>query len=80
MIDLSNPEAITAADPGGMLADVLGSPAQLAAARAAALEHRNDLPADVSRIVYLGMGGSGISGDALAALAAGTSAIPVQVA
>jgi glucose/mannose-6-phosphate isomerase len=79
MIDLSDPAAILAADPGGMLADVLASAEQLERARGASLAMKKDLPTSAERIVYLGMGGSGISGDALVALAANTSLAPITV-
>lgn len=79
MIDLADPAALAAADPGGMLADVLASADQLARAREAALEVSPSLPSDAQHLVYLGMGGSGIAGDALQALAASTSQVPVTV-
>lgn len=79
MIDLKNPTALAAADPGGMLRDVLGSAAQLRRARRSALDNAGALPTSTTRVVYLGMGGSGISGDALAALAAPVSPVPVEV-
>lgn len=79
MIDLRDEAALRAADPEGMLADVLGSPSQLQLARADAVARREDLPGAADRIVYLGMGGSGIAGDALKALAAPTAAMPIEV-
>lgn len=62
-----------------MLAAVLASATQLRLARAAAMAARADLPTEASRVVYLGMGGSGIAGDALAALASTTSPAPIRV-
>ena len=79
MIDLRDDAALRAADPSGMLSDVLGTPTQLQIARADALARKADLPTRASRIVYLGMGGSGIAGDALKALAAPSAPIPIEV-
>lgn len=79
MIDLADAGAVKAADPGGMLADVLDSAGQFERARASAVGMRKDLPTRAERIVYLGMGGSGIAGDALVALAADTSPAPIVV-
>ena len=79
MIDLRDAAALRAADPSGMLTDVLGTPAQLQTARADALARKAELPTRASRIVYLGMGGSGIAGDALKALAAPSAPMPVEV-
>jgi glucose/mannose-6-phosphate isomerase len=79
VIDLSDQAALKAADPQGMLADVLASADQLEAARAQSLQTRSSLPTQASRIVYLGMGGSGIAGDALKALAATSANVPVEV-
>ena len=80
MIDLDDREALSRADPGGMLDAVTSLPAHCRdgyrAGRAAL-----DLPdADgVSSIVVVGMGGSAVAGDVLAALAAPRLRIPVQV-
>jgi len=70
-------------DSLGFLDAVGGLPEQLAAAHEAAGENirAEDLPAldDISNVVVLGMGGSGISGDVLAAVSTGTMPVPVTV-
>jgi glucose/mannose-6-phosphate isomerase len=75
-VDLDDPRAVAAADPGGMLAELGGAGRQardaLAAAEAALLV--GPLP-DV--VVVCGMGGSGIAGDVLAARAFAASPVPV---
>ena len=78
---LDDPALVDAADPHGMLRHVAGSGAQVRAALAAAQE------ADLGRLrgaadrslVVLGMGGSGMSGDVLAAVAGSESPVPVHV-
>jgi glucose/mannose-6-phosphate isomerase len=80
VIDLDDRAALSRADPGGMLDAVTALPDQCRdgyrAGRAAL-----DLPdADgVASIVLVGMGGSAVAGDVLAALAAPRLRIPVQV-
>lgn len=74
---LDDAEQREAIDPEGALADVEGTPAQWRAA--AELDHVRLDPADTGAIVVLGMGGSGISGDVLAALAAPRLPVPVIV-
>lgn len=69
-------------DSLGFLDAVRGLPEQLAAAHEAAAElDAAAFPAadDIDNIVVLGMGGSGISGDVLAAVANGSLPIPVTV-
>jgi glucose/mannose-6-phosphate isomerase len=71
---LDDSRAIEAADPGGMLRQVASSAAQIRAARLAATEAGVDALAADGRpraVVIAGMGGSGISGDVLAAVAGG---------
>ncbi|WP_242903256.1 SIS domain-containing protein [Actinomadura terrae] len=68
---LEGAEEIEAADPGGMLRQVASSAAQVREARRAAAEAGVDGLAEDGRpraIVVAGMGGSGISGDVLAAV------------
>ncbi len=70
-------------DSLGFLDAVAGLPEQLVAAHAAAAQALSAevLPpaADIHNIVVLGMGGSGISGDVLAAVANGMLPVPVTV-
>ena len=70
-------------DSLGFLDAVAGLPEQLVAAhqRAGAALTSEALPAadDVRNIVVMGMGGSGIAGDVLAAVANGTLPVPVTV-
>jgi glucose/mannose-6-phosphate isomerase len=77
---LDEPADIEAADPGGMVREVAAAPALFRAAMTAAYE------ADLGRVsaegrpravVVTGMGGSGISGDVLAAVAGSASPVPV---
>lgn len=69
---------LTAQDPSGMLESVEGSAEQWRAGFAAA--RAMDLPPiDADAVCVCGMGGSGISGDVLAAIAATRSPIPVVV-
>jgi glucose/mannose-6-phosphate isomerase len=79
---LDDPDALEAADPQQMLRAVATSAAQVRAARTAAVEAGLDVLRDEGRpraIVVAGMGGSGIAGDVLLALAAATSPVPVVV-
>jgi glucose/mannose-6-phosphate isomerase len=73
---LDDPAELTRRDPGGMLGQVAGAGGQarvaLRAAQSAPLV--GPMP---EVVVVAGMGGSGIAGDVLAALAFGTSAVPV---
>ncbi len=70
-------------DSLGFLDAVAGLPEQLVAAHEAAARalSADNLPAaaDIRNIVVLGMGGSGISGDVLAAVANGMLPVPVTV-
>jgi glucose/mannose-6-phosphate isomerase len=69
-------------DSLGFVEAVRGLPEQLAAAHeAAAAAELSGLPAagDIDNVVVLGMGGSGIAGDVLAAAASGTVPVPVTV-
>lgn len=79
---LDDPEAIALADPGGMLPDVAGAPAQLRAASFTAAEVDTAGLLDGVRprsIVVVGMGGSAIAGDVLAAVAGAAAPVPVLV-
>lgn len=80
MIDLDDPAALRAADPGGMLDTVAGLGEQCRTAYANGLA-TNPLPeADgIASIVVCGMGGSAIAGDVLAAVAAPRLRIPVSI-
>jgi glucose/mannose-6-phosphate isomerase len=76
---LDDVAALEAGDPSGMLRDVATSGAQVRAARTAAAEAITSL-ADGDRpraVVVAGMGGSGISGDVLAAVAGIGSSVPL---
>jgi glucose/mannose-6-phosphate isomerase len=71
-----------AGDSTGFLDTVASLPEQLAAAREAAAElDLSSLPKveDVRNIVVLGMGGSGIAGEVMAAVANGSLPVPVTV-
>ncbi|CAN5260820.1 bifunctional phosphoglucose/phosphomannose isomerase [soil metagenome] len=74
---LDDEEQRDAVDPSGALGDVEATPRQWRSAR--------DLPAvradtdDADAVIVLGMGGSGISGDVLATLAADRLPVPVVV-
>ncbi|GAA2623532.1 bifunctional phosphoglucose/phosphomannose isomerase [Actinomadura fulvescens] len=77
---LDDPAAIEAADPGGMLRQVASSAAQIREAARAAVEAGIDRLAEDGRpraIVVTGMGGSGISGDVLAAVCGLGCAAPI---
>ncbi|TMR05581.1 SIS domain-containing protein [Actinomadura soli] len=77
---LDDAVAAEEADPGGMLRQVASSAAQVREARRAAAEAGIDRLAEDGRpraIVVAGMGGSGISGDVLAAVCGVGCAIPV---
>ena len=79
---LDDPEALAAGDPEQMLRAVATSGAQVRAARTAAVEAGVDALRDEGRpraVVVAGMGGSGIAGDVLLALATATSPVPVVV-
>jgi glucose/mannose-6-phosphate isomerase len=71
---LDDPGAIEAADPEGMLRQVASSAAQIREARRAAAEagvDRLSVDGRPRAVVVAGMGGSGISGDVLAAVGGG---------
>jgi glucose/mannose-6-phosphate isomerase len=75
-VDLDDPAALAAADPGGMLAQVASAGGQARAALAAA--ERAALAGSMpGAVVVAGMGGSGIAGDVLGALAFYRSPVPV---
>jgi glucose/mannose-6-phosphate isomerase len=75
-LDLDDPAALAAADPGGMLGQVASAADQARAALAAA--QRASLVGPEPRgVVVAGMGGSGIAGDVLGALAFYRSPVPV---
>ena len=79
---LDDPGALADGDPAGMLRVVAGSGAQLREAAGLAEEAGVRRVADEGRpraVVTLGMGGSGISGDVLAAVAGITCPVPVVV-
>jgi glucose/mannose-6-phosphate isomerase len=77
---LDSASALEAGDPGGMLPAVASAAAQVREAAALCAEagvarlSREDLPRSV---VVLGMGGSGIAGDVLAAVAGASCPVPV---
>lgn len=79
---LDDAAALSAADPAQMLRAVATSGAQIRRAQAAAAEAELDELTREGRpraLVVTGMGGSGIAGDVVAALAAGSSPTPVVV-
>jgi glucose/mannose-6-phosphate isomerase len=76
-VDLDDPSALAAADPGGMLGQVASAAAQARAALAAAQAAPLAGPEPRS-VVVAGMGGSGIAGDVLSALAFFHSPVPVS--
>ncbi|WP_030168953.1 SIS domain-containing protein [Spirillospora albida] len=78
---LESAAAIEDADPGGMLRQVASSAAQIREARRAAEEAGVAAVADDGRpraIVVTGMGGSGISGDVLAAVCGTGCPVPIM--
>jgi len=79
---LGDPARLGAGDPGDMLRAVASSAAQVREAAALAREAGIDslgAAGPPRAIVVLGMGGSGISGDVLAALTGAESTVPVIV-
>jgi glucose/mannose-6-phosphate isomerase len=75
-VDLDDPGALDIADPGGMLGQVASAGDQARAALAAAQLAALAGPEPRS-VVVAGMGGSGIAGDVLSALAFYRSPVPV---
>jgi glucose/mannose-6-phosphate isomerase len=73
---LDDEDQLARRDPGGMLGEVAGAGGQARAAlgRAGAAPLAGPLP---EVVVVAGMGGSGVAGDLLAALAFASSAVPV---
>lgn len=72
--------ALRAADPDGMYDRVRSFPGQWRRARQRVEEVRLDLdPAEVAHVVLVGMGGSAISGDLLAALVRERASVPITV-
>jgi len=79
---LDDPDALAAADPAGMLRDVAGAGAQLreAAFTSAEVDTAGVLEGLRPRsVVIVGMGGSAIAGDVLAAVAGVTAPVPIHV-
>lgn len=78
MNDLDDLELISAGDPQGFLRSVEEFPEQIrdARRRAAGLEALPD-PDDINGVVVLGMGGSGISGDAVRAVLGPSFNLPI---
>lgn len=77
---LESAEAAEAADPGGMLRQVASSASQVREAQRAAAEAGIAGLAEDGRpraVVIAGMGGSGVSGDVLAAVCGAGCAVPV---
>ncbi len=80
MIDLDDPEAIRAADPGNMLGVVAQSAEQCRAGYGLGRETEGLPDADgLTAIAFCGMGGSAVSGDVIRALYAGRLRVPVEV-
>lgn len=79
---LDDPESLRLGDPAGMLRAVATSAAQVREGATVAAEAGVDALSGEPRprsVVVTGMGGSGISGDVLAALASGSAPVPVVV-
>jgi glucose/mannose-6-phosphate isomerase len=76
-VDLDDPVAVAAADPGGMLGQVASAGDQARAALAAA-QLAPLVGPEPRSVVVAGMGGSGIAGDVLSALAFYRSPVPVM--
>ncbi len=76
-VDLDDPVALAAADPGGMLGQVASAGDQARAALAAA-QLAPLVGPEPRSVVVAGMGGSGIAGDVLGALAFYRSPVPVM--
>lgn len=79
-IDLDDVDGLHAGDPSGMLVAVASSAAQVREARSLCEEARLDVLAGEGRpraVLVLGMGGSGIAGDVLAAVAGPGCPVPV---
>lgn len=79
-VDLDDAAAVDAADPQDMLRAVASSAAQVREAAVFAREAGVDRVADGGRpraVIVCGMGGSGIAGDVLAAVAGAGSPVPV---
>jgi glucose/mannose-6-phosphate isomerase len=77
---LDDPIRLQAADPGGMLPAIASAAAQVREAAVLAAEAGVAALADDGRpraVVVCGMGGSGIAGDVLAAVAGSTCPVPV---
>lgn len=77
---LDDPPGLAAGDPGGMLPAVASAAAQVREAAVLAAEAGVSSLADDGRpraVVVCGMGGSGIAGDVLAAVAGSTCPVPV---
>jgi glucose/mannose-6-phosphate isomerase len=77
---LDEPDQLDAADPDGMLRAVMGAPAQFREAVTTATEAGWDDVADAGRpraLLVAGMGGSGIAGDVLGAVAGPHAPVPV---
>ncbi len=77
---LDDPDGIVAADPGSMLREVAAAPAQLREAAFTAAEVDLSATVDGGRpraLVVAGMGGSGVSGDVLGAVAGPGAPVPV---
>jgi glucose/mannose-6-phosphate isomerase len=81
VIDLDDQAALVAADPGDALGAVERTPQQWLEAVTRARTAASELPTrhGITDVVYCGMGGSGIAGDVLAAIASETSAVPIDV-
>jgi glucose/mannose-6-phosphate isomerase len=77
---LDEPDEIAAADPGGMVGEVAAAPALFRQAITTAYEADLRSVGELGRpraVVVTGMGGSGISGDVLGAVAGSRSPVPV---
>jgi glucose/mannose-6-phosphate isomerase len=74
---LDDKERLADADPGGMLGELAGAGDQARAALGAA-QVASLVGPHPEVVVVAGMGGSGVAGDVLAALAFASSAVPVQ--
>jgi len=79
VIDLDDPAAISSGDPGGMLGSVAALPQQCREGYRIGRSLSSVAAPGVRTIAVCGMGGSGIAGDVLRALAAERLGVPVEV-
>lgn len=80
MIDLDDPGALAAADPGGMLGAVAGLAGQCSEGYRAGLDVEGLPVGDgITAVAFCGMGGSAVAGDVIRVLYAERLRVPIQV-